>query len=952
MATLWDAYENESLQDKDISDKTIKQNLVAQTKFWNAQQGYEKGKMQQFWNSILKCFNPEIDLAQTVVYEKQVKDPHSQSTKFIDAYITTTNVLIEQKSSHVALDRPEPQSDGVALTPFQQAERYDNWLPLEEKARYIVCSNNRTIEIHDRNKPLEPPTVIPFTPDGVSRNYYRLKFLLDKESTVTALETAVSKQAALLIGELYNDIIALYSEDEITPTLLHDLNVFCVRMVFCFYAEDSLVFSKKDMFGNFLQDFHHKRSAFRSMLKCLFAVLNTPYEQRDIEEKELNKFPYINGGLFDKQTLLPRFTESIAYSITQKISLGFDWSPINPAIFGAMFESTLSSDDRREGGMHYTTTDNIDKALAPLFLDGLRQKLDAAVKIADPMQKRDTLLALQDILASIRILDPACGSGNFLTYAYMELRRIENKILYELLTAGFTLPDDPIKVSLSQFYGFEINDFAVDVAKTALWISQNQMLHETQQILGTSLPELPLCNIETFHCVNSLRIKWEDYVKPQDLDYIVGNPPFVGARLMNAAQKEDIVNIFGNDWKNIGNMDYVTCWYKKAYDFIQQNPKIRCAFVSTNSICQGEQVANLWKPLFEGGLTIDFAYRTFRWESDSVGMAHVHCVIVGFSLQSTDVKRIYNPDGTSETAKNINAYLMDAPNVFIDSRNKPICNVPEMVFGNMPNDGGNLIIEENDYSDFVKQSPDAKQYIKQFVGADEFLNNKKRYCLWLKGVNPLNISKIPKIKERVQAVKKIRLASSRSGTQSKAETPTLFGEIRQPDSTYLLIPRHSSEKRKYIPIGFMDKDVIAGDSNLIIPNATLYEFGILTSIVHNAWMRVVAGRLESRYRYSKDIVYNNFPWPDGGREGVHTVSTIETAAQHILDIRENYISQGASLATLYGENLELLFSDLAAAHKALDEIVLGLYGLDKKATEPEIVARVFAMYEECLANNS
>ncbi|MBQ1698463.1 MAG: class I SAM-dependent DNA methyltransferase, partial [Bacteroidales bacterium] len=714
MATLWDAYENESLQDvdnKDISDKSIKQNLVAQTKFWNAQQGYEKGKTQQFWNSILKCFNPDIDLAQTVVYEKQVKDPHSQSTKFIDAYITTTNVLIEQKSSHVALDRPEPQSDGTALTPFQQAERYDNWLPLVEKARYIVCSNFRTIEIHDRNKPLEPPTVIPFTPDGVSRNYYRLKFLLDKESTVTALETAVSKNAALLIGELYNDIIALYNEDEITPTLLHDLNVFCVRMVFCFYAEDSLVFSKKDMFGNFLQDFHHKRSAFRAMLKCLFTVLNTPYEQRDSEEKELNQFPYINGGLFEKQTQLPRFTENIAYSITQKISLGFDWSPINPAIFGAMFESTLSSDDRREGGMHYTTTDNIDKALAPLFLDGLRQKLDAAVKIADPKQKRDTLLALQDTLASIRILDPACGSGNFLTYAYMELRRIENKILYELLTAGFlseetlhatSLQSSLIKVSLSQFYGFEINDFAVDVAKTALWISQNQMLHETQQILGTSLPELPLCNIETFHCVNSLRIKWEDYVKPQDLDYIVGNPPFVGARLMNAAQKEDIVNIFGNDWKNIGNMDYVTCWYKKAYDYIQHNPKIRCAFVSTNSICQGEQVATLWKPLFEGGLTIDFAYRTFRWESDSVGMAHVHCVIVGFSLQSTDVKRIYNPDGTSETAKNINAYLMDAPNVFIDSRNKPICNVPEMVFGNMPNDGGNLIIEENDYSDFVK----------------------------------------------------------------------------------------------------------------------------------------------------------------------------------------------------------------------------------------------------------
>ena len=600
-----------------MEDKDIRQKLIVQTKFWNAQEGYEKGKTQQFWNSILKCFDPNIKVEQTIVYEKQVKDPTTGSTKFIDAYIPHTKVLIEQKSSHIALDKPEPQSDGIALTPFQQAERYDNWLPVSEKARYIICCNFRTIEIHDRNKPLEPPFIIPFTEDGISKNYYRLKFLLDSESTVSALEIAVSKAAALQIGSLYNDIIKLYSKTELTPELFHNINVFCVRLVFCLYAEDSLVFSRKDMFGLYLQNFNKSRDEFRLHLKLLFQTLNTPPSERDSEDIRLNEFPYTNGGLFAANVKLPKLTETIAFNITQKFSLGFDWSPINPAIFGAMFESTLSSKDRREGGMHYTTTENIDKALAPLFLSDLRSRLSDATKIPDLNTKRDALLSLQDELASIRILDPACGSGNFLTYCFMELRRMENRILYELHSAGVeTLRATFLRVSLSQFHGFEINEFAVDTAQTALWIAQNQMLHETQQILGENISELPLCNIDTIHCVNALRINWEDHVKPQDLDYIVGNPPFLGARVMSQEQKEDVINIFGKDWKNVGNMDYVTCWYKKAFDYIKHNPKIRCAFVSTNSICQGEQVANLWKPLMEGGLRIIFAYRTFKWESD------------------------------------------------------------------------------------------------------------------------------------------------------------------------------------------------------------------------------------------------------------------------------------------------------------------------------------------------
>ena len=565
-----------------MEDKDIRKQLIIQTKFWSAQEGYEKGKTQQFWNSILKCFDPQIDLPKTIIYEKQVKDPQTGNTKFIDAYIPHTRVIIEHKSSKVALDKPEPQSGGDMLTPFQQAERYDNWLPVGEKARYIVCSNFRTIEIHDRNKPLEPPFIIPFTEEGVSQNYYRLKFLLDKESSVTALETAVSKAAALKIGELYNDILRQYSKDEMTLELFHNINVFCVRLVFCLYAEDALVFSRKDMFGNYLKSFNSDRYEFRLHLKRLFQVLNTPTEKRDPEEKRLNEFPYTNGGLFAAETSLPKFTETIAFNITQRISLGFDWSPINPAIFGAMFESTLSSKDRREGGMHYTTTDNIDKALAPLFLNGFRRRLEDAIRISDLNTKRDTLLALQDDLASVKILDPACGSGNFLTYCFMELRRMENKILYEFHSAGVEtrlIASLQIRVSLSQFHGFEINEFAVDTAKTALWIAQNQLLHETQQILGENIPELPLNDITTIHCVNALRINWEDYVNPSELDYIVGNPPFVGAMQQSREQKKDMIDCLGEKWKNAGKMDYVCCWYKKAFDFVKKNSKIRCAYV-------------------------------------------------------------------------------------------------------------------------------------------------------------------------------------------------------------------------------------------------------------------------------------------------------------------------------------------------------------------------------------
>ena len=929
-----------------MEDKDIRQKLIVQTKFWNNKEGYEKGQCQQFWNSILRCFDPQIDLPNTIVYEKQVKDPASGSTKFIDAYIPHTKVLIEQKSSHIDLDKPEPQSGGTMLTPFQQAERYDNWLPLNEKARYIVCSNFRTIEIHDRNKPLEPPYIIPFTEDGVSHNYYRLKFLLDKESSVTALETAVSKAAALQIGELYNEILRQYPKDEMTLELFHNINVFCVRLVFCLYAEDALVFSRKDMFGNYLKAFIQNSDEFRLHLKLLFQTLNTPPSERDSEDVRLNEFPYTNGGLFAANVRLPKLSQNIAFNITQRFSLGFDWSPINPAIFGAMFESTLSSKDRREGGMHYTTTDNIDKALAPLFLDRLRSQLSDATKIPDLNTKRDTLLSLQDELSSIRILDPACGSGNFLTYCFMELRRLENKILYELHTAGLLdATQSPVKVSLSQFHGFEINEFAVDTAKTALWIAQNQLLHETQQILGENIPELPLNDITTIHCVNALRINWEDYVNPSDLDYIVGNPPFVGHQWRSETQKEDMDLVF-NGFGNYGKLDYVACWYKKAADFMQNNKKIRCAFVSTNSIVQGESVATMWKPLFDNSkLNINFAYRTFRWESDSIGMAHVHCVIIGFSIGENDFeKKIIDEKGISKNARNINGYLLDAPNVFIENRGKPLMQgLSKMSKGSQPTDGGNLILSAGERDDLIKKYPQTSSFIRQYVSADDFINNKLRYCLWLKGVTPNEYTKIKPIMERLEKVREMRLKSPTASVKRDAEIPMLFTQIRQPETDYLVVPEVSSEQRKYIPIGFMSKDIIVSNMIYAVPNASLYLFGVLISKVHMSWMRIMAGRLEMRYRYTP-AVYNNFPFCNPSKE---KRAEIENTAKGILDARALFSK--ASLADLYNELT--MPPELRKAHNENDRAVLTAYGLPKDATETEITSYLFHLLVQERPNN-
>ena len=629
---------------------------------------------------------------------------------------------------------------------------------------------------------------------------------------------------------------------------------------------------------------------------------------------------------------------------TQQFWTDFDWSEISPTIFGAVFESILNPETRRSSGVHYTSIENIHKVIDPLFLDDLRDELNTIKEIGVEKKRNQALEAYQNKLASLTFLDPACGSGNFLTETYISLRRLENEALRlrldKQISFGAFDITNPVRVNIGQFYGIEINDFAVTVARTALWIAESQMLKQTETVLSTNISDEFLPLTTSAHIVegNALRMDWESVVPKDELDYIMGNPPFVGARNMTAEQKADMKKIFAG-WKNIGNLDYVSCWYKKSVDYMH-GTSVRAALVSTNSITQGEQAAILWKPLFKNGVHIDFAHRTFRWDSE----AHVHCVIVGFSTAPYTKPKIIFTSTQPQIANNINVYLLDAPNVFIEKRKHPICNVPEVVFGNMPNDNGAL----SDFStskkdEIIEKYPQAEKFFKKFLGATEFLNNKERWCLWLKNASPKEIKDIPPIMEAVTKVKKTREASERKATKLLAAYPTLFGEIRQPETPYIIIPRHSSETRRYIPMGFVSPDIICGDANLLMPDATLYHFGIMTSFIHNAWMRVVAGRLEMRYRYSSTIVYNNFPWPMPTEA---QKALIEQTAQAILDVRAKYMDM--SLADMYGKNFDV-FTDLITAHQNNDKAVAAAYGLTGKSpefkSESACVAMLMRMYQ-------
>lgn len=826
--------------------------------YWK-DKGYEKGESQSFWLSLLRDVYGVEQPEQFITFEEQV---HLDHASFIDGAIPSTKVLIEQKGLGKDLNKPIKQSDGTMLTPFQQAKRYITELPLSQHPRWVVTCNFAQFYVYDMERPGGEPEIIELA--NLEKEYYRLQFLVDTGSEHLKREMEVSIAAGEIVGLLYDALYKQYTNPQAEQSL-KSLNKLCVRLVFCLYAEDAGIFGRHGMFHDYLAAFDTR--GMRKALVELFRVLDTKLQDRDPylqdDNPELAAFPYVNGGLFSDENIeIPPFTDEIRNLLLNKASEDFNWAEISPTIFGAVFESTLNPETRRSGGMHYTSIENIHKVIDPLFLDALKAELDEICENPIERTKNTKLRAFQRKLAGLKFLDPACGSGNFLTETYLSLRRLENKILLELShgqVTMYTASESPIQVSISQFYGIEINDFAVTVAKTALWIAESQMMKETEKILLVPLDFLPLKTNAYIVEGNALRTDWESVIPKSELNYIMGNPPFVGARLMDKAQKDDINHIFAG-WKNAGNLDYVCCWYKKAAD-IMQNTAIRTALVSTNSVSQGESVANLWKPLFADGVHIDFAYRTFRWDSEAKSKAHVHCVIIGFSTAVNPAERRIYSSERYQVAKNINGYLLDGDNVFIESRNKPLCSVPEIGIGNKPIDGGFYLFEKEEMEDFIKKEPVSKKYFRPWYGSKEFINRKSRYCLWLGDCSPAELKTMPLCLERVKSVKEYRLNSTSAGTVKLADKPTHFHVENMPDSTYILVPKVSSERRRYVPIGFMTPDVLCSDLVFIIPKASLYHFGILTSNIHMAWMRAVCGRLEMRYRYSKDVVYNNFPWP-------------------------------------------------------------------------------------------
>lgn len=918
------------------------QNAREFAQYWQ-DKGDEKSQTHNFWIQLLRTLFG-IENAETYIqFEKRVKLDH---TSYIDGYIGKTKVLIEQKSQDIDLTKAARQSDGTECTPYQQAKRYNDNLKMSEKARWIVTSNFKEFRIYDMDSDEPEKTEQLVLLKDLEKEYYRLQFLADSTNTRTQKEEEISVKAGRLVGKLYDSLIKEY-KDATNPQSLRSLNILCVRIVFCLYAEDAGLFEKRTSFEDYLTSFEIAHA--REGLIRLFKALDTKTAERDAYDDAIKPFPYVNGGLFSEDIEIPRFTQEIISTICSDCA-AFDWHEISPTIFGSVFESTLNPETRRKGGMHYTSVQNIHKVIDSLFLDDLHQEFSTIRQIKIQKAKKSALADFQNKIAGLKFLDPACGSGNFLTETYISLRRLENDIIkeqYEDIAGGqVDMFSDLIKVSIRNFYGIEINDFAVTVAKTALWIAESQMLAETESIIRSQIEFFPLKTNAFIVEGNALKTDWQTFentttvlgglfdnestTQKRTYDYIMGNPPFCGRRYRTQEQIEDVARFF--DYKDI---DYVACWYKKAADLIK-GTKTKCAFVSTNSITQGEQVAALWKPLFEEyKIHFDFAYRTFKWESDSDGMAHVHCVIVGFSSEQNEQseKYLYDENGNCTPVKNINGYLVDAPNVSIEIRSKPLCDVPKMQNGNVPLDGDALKIEVADYNEFK----DCSQFVKRLMGGKELLHNEKRYVLWLVDATPADIKKYPQIYKRVAQCRENRLAMKDKGTQKLADTPTTFRDTNNPEH-YIALPMVSSERRFYLPMDYLDKNVIPTNQIQTIPDATLYHFGILTSGVHMAWMRVVCGRMKSDYQYSKDIVYNNFPWcsPTDAQK-----AKIEQTAQAILDARAMF--PDSSLADLYDPLT--MPQELRKAHTANDKAVLAAYGFKSTITESQIVASLMELYK-------
>lgn len=918
--------------------------------------GYEKGDTATFWNELLRTVVGMQDVTNSVFYEQR-----ALTGGFIDVSIPDAKTIIEQKTLGVDLDKKEVRQ-GEWVSPFEQALNYANSMPNSKRPNFIIVSNFDEFRIHDLDTEKPAEHYLSFKLAELPDHLHMLDFLIDPQYARFVREEKASMAAGQLISRLYQALSTQFIDPE-SEHAQHSLNVLCVRLVFCLYAEDAGIFEKDAIF-KYLSG--TPASKVRGALKDLFAVLDTPHEERDpYLEPALLAFPYVNGGLFRQQDdqEIPQFTDEILHLLLEEVSRNTNWAEISPTIFGGVFESTLNPETRARGGMHYTSPENIHRVIDPLFLDGLKADLNAILqnpKLTANKRKKD-LLAFQDRIASLKFFDPACGSGNFLTETYISLRRLENTVLANLFGEQITMVDEatnPLKVSLDQFYGIEINDFAVSVASTALWIAQLQANVETQDFIAYQIKDLPLTDAAHLHHGNALSIPWKDVVAPDECSYIIGNPPFLGYTNLSPQQKEDRVRVFG---KAGGLLDYVACWHRLAAEFME-GTHCEAALVSTNSICQGQQVAPLWKPLFDMGIVINFAHKTFTWMNEAADQASVFCIIVGFSYVDRPHKWLWNyrkstaeeraegapkEIGKATEATHINAYLVDAPDAFIQRRTTPISDTTPMVRGIQPTDGQNLLLTAEQREQLLKKEPGAAQWIRKFSMGAEFIKGIDRYCLWLPEITAADLRNLPEIRKHIDACGEWRLQQTPTGDAYKlADRPHLLRPLLKfkDDAAYIGVPKVSSERRKYIPMGFVVDGMIPGDKLFFIPTSSVLVFGILMSNAHNAWMRTVGGRLKSDYSYANTIIYNNFVFPDASdtqREA------IEAAAHKVLEAREMY--QGSTLADLYDPDNEFLYPALVKAHQALDRAVeeaygLNLQGLDSEAREQALVAHLFKLY--------
>ena len=901
--------------------------------------GEEKKDSQSFWLDLLEHVYGIENAVDYITFEDNVL---IDKTSFMDGYISKTNVLIEQKSKNKSLKKAIKQSDGTLLTPFQQAKRYSANLPYSKRPRWIITCNFKEFYVYDMENPNFEEEVIRL--EDLEKDYYRLDFLIDKNNEHIEKETKVSMKAGEIVGKIYESLLKQYKNPK-DPDSLKSINQLCVRIVFCLYAEDSGIFGRKNMFYDYLVDFETR--FFRNAIIDLFQVLNTPVSLRDpyLDEK-LNEFPYVNGGMFSENNIeIPQFTDELRDLVLNNASHDFDWSYISPTIFGSVFESTLNPEIKREGGMHYTTIQNIHKVIDPLFLNELREELDEIKKTK------------QTKLSELTFFDPACGSGNFLTETYISIRRLENEAIKLIKGENIILDveESNIQVHLDQFYGIEINDFAVSVAKTALWIAESQMMEETKNIIYSNEDFLPLKSYTNVIEGNAIEIEWKNLSKSKTFDYILGNPPFVANNgrvsaeeahsigTMNEKQKSERISLFG---KKGGVLDYVSCWYKKAANYIQ-NTNTKCAFVSTNSICQGQQVLPLWEDLLENDIKINFAHTSFKWNNDSNKSATVYVVIIGFSVKKNKEPILYFPNGTFKKVKQINPYLIPAENVLIGKRRSPISSdAPFMLRGSQPTDNGNLILTTKEKNELIKEEPKVEQWIRPFSMGGDFIEGKEKYCLWMPNINPKTLLNLPVTLKRVEKVREFRQKSRKKATQKKAETPYRFDEVKVPNSDkYIAVPIVSSGNRKYVPIGFVKNGMIPGNKLFYISDGGLYEFGVLISNVHTAWLEVVGAKYGPSYSYSNTIVYNNFPWPKPTKE---QRTQIEKTAQKIIEAREKY--KDSTLADMYGKYM-YLYPELMTAHQNNDKAVMEAYNFTKIEnetktwlTESETIAELFSLY--------